>query len=129
MRKEIPDLVRQKTLLVLDDLPSARKIVTRFLHRLGFDDVLEASSLQEARDVLEEEKLVLIIADIHLKDGLGFSLMDVLKKQQQDIPILFITSDLDPQSLCLTLHLGQKMDYILKPFSDQILAAKIGDLF
>jgi response regulator of citrate/malate metabolism len=129
MNKEIPDSVRQKTLLVLDDLPSARKIVTRFLNRLGFEDVLEASSLKEARAVLDAEELVLIIADIHLKDGLGFSLMEVIKQRQQDVPILFITSDLDPESLRITLHLGQKMDYLLKPFSDKILAAKIGDLF
>jgi two-component system phosphoglycerate transport system response regulator PgtA len=129
MNQPLPDAILSKTVLVIDDVQSAQKVVSRILTRLGFTNVLGAKSLAEAYQIIDETYLGLIITDIHLKDGAGFALIDALKQRERFVPILFITSDMDPESWETVQKLGQKMTYLLKPFSPETLAAKIQELF
>jgi len=128
MNQPLPDAILSKTVLVIDDVQSAQKVVSRILTRLGFTNVLGAKSLAEAYQIIDETYLGLIITDIHLKDGAGFALIDALKQRERFVPILFITSDMDPESWETVQKLGQKMTYLLKPFSPETLAAKIQEL-
>lgn len=115
------------TVLVVDDIPSARKIVVRLLQQLGFTSIVEASSLQTAIEVIESKYLGLIISDIHLKDGKGVELLEAITQRERSIPLLFVSSDLDlgreshPPSSSLVL-------YMTKPFSKHILQDKIAEL-
>jgi CheY-like chemotaxis protein len=129
MNQPLSDAILSKTVLVIDDVQSAQKVVSRILTRLGFTNVLGAKSLADAYQIIDETYLGLIITDIHLKDGAGFALIDALKQRERFVPILFITSDMDPESWETVKKLGQKMTYLLKPFSPETLAAKIQELF
>jgi CheY-like chemotaxis protein len=128
MNQPLSDAILSKTVLVIDDVQSAQKVVSRILTRLGFTNVLGAKSLADAYQIIDETYLGLIVTDIHLKDGAGFALIDALKQRERFVPILFITSDMDPTSWETVQKLGQKMTYLLKPFSSETLAAKIQEL-
>ena len=117
-----------KSLLVVDDIPSARKVTMRFLTRLGFKSIKEASSRAEAAEVITNTYISLIISDIHLKDGMGFAILDTLIELERSIPILFITSDFDESAYEAAQSYGRKIDYLLKPFSPESLSEKISVL-
>ncbi|MCA1797473.1 MAG: response regulator, partial [Geobacteraceae bacterium] len=53
-----------KRILVIDDSSTMRKIVSRSLRQAGldFDEILEASDGQEALNLLENEKIDLILS-------------------------------------------------------------------
>jgi len=124
----LSDATLSKTLLVVDDIPSARKIVVRILSKLGFKQIKEASSIAEATLAIDNNYLGLIITDVHLKDGEGFALLDELKTRERAVPIIFITSDMESDSFEKAKKLGQKIGYLLKPFSPHVLASKIEEL-
>ena len=67
----IDDLPRDLEILIVDDVPSARKVVSRFLSSLGFDHLSESGSGQEALDLLQQREFHLVVTDLHLKDMLG----------------------------------------------------------
>jgi len=83
-----------------------------------------ASSLKEAKEVLEEYDYNLIILDWMLPDGSG---VDFLKKQRQNylnIPVLLLSSKSDANEKVEALDAGAD-DYLEKPFSNIELLARI----
>lgn len=112
-------------ILVVDDVPSARRVLVRMLRTLGFADLIEVSSVTEALATVSTSPVELIIADVHLKDGMG---TDILSKMQEDgaapIPFLFITSDMEKETFIKAIKMGAG-SYLLKPFSPTNLESKI----
>lgn len=79
--------------------------------------------LQDAKTFLEKETMDLIILDITLPDGNGFSFYEnVLNKK--DIPVIFLTARDEEDDIVKGLNLGAS-DYITKPFSTKELIARI----
>ena len=125
MENKISDKIsKHTTILVIDDIPSARRITLRLLNMLGFEKLLEAGSLEEARKVIGENYLGLIISDIHLRDGKGTDLFAHFKEIQRDIPTILITSDMEEGTFKEALKNGATT-YLLKPFSSKHLVEKL----
>ncbi|MBS7008097.1 response regulator transcription factor [Anaerostipes sp.] len=83
----------------------------------------KAYSLAEARDLYLREHADLVLLDVNLPDGEGFSFCSWVKGQS-DLPVLFLTArDLEEDAL-KGYGLGAE-DYITKPFSMRILKHKI----
>jgi len=81
-------------------------------------------SVSEARDIVEKEEFDLIILDVNLPDGDGFSLCSSIKKEKKEIPIIFLTAkDLEKDAI-RGFDLGAD-DYVTKPFNINILKKKI----
>ena len=73
-----------------------------------------ADSVKSARQAIEEEIPELVILDINLPDGDGFSLFREIR-ESSDVPILFLSArDADSDRL-FGLGLGAD-DYMVKPF-------------
>lgn len=82
-----------------------------------------AHSIREAKEIYQEEKIDLILLDVNLPDGEGFSFCEWVKKQKE-VPVLFLTArDLEEDAL-KGYELGAE-DYVTKPFSMKILLKKI----
>ena len=61
------------TVLVVDDEPIVRDVVTRYLRRDGFDTV-EAESGEEARAIIESRAPSLVVLDVMLPGVSGLDL-------------------------------------------------------
>lgn len=71
----------------------------------------------------KENKAELILLDINLGDGSGFSLCKKLR-ENTDIPILFISARTSDDDKIVALNIGGD-DYVQKPYSLGVLLAKV----
>lgn len=109
-------------LLVVEDDPSIVKNLAEFLVREGFL-VKSAFGGQEALQKLKTEAFDLILLDIALTDGNGFSLCPFIKAEYR-LPIIFLTASDDEYSTVTGFTLGAD-DYIAKPFRPRELVMRI----
>ena len=110
-----------KILLVEDD-KSIVYALTDFLYSEGFS-VLYADGQKCALELLKSEPFDLILLDVCLLDGNGFSLCAEIKKQYT-IPVIFLTASSDEGSIVTGLDIGAD-DYISKPFKPRELISRI----
>ena len=111
----------EKILVIEDDWELNRSLCAGLSG--GGYGVFPAHTLAEGRALLQEESFSLVLLDVNLPDGEGFSLCREIKIDR-DIPVLFLTArDLECDVL-YGLELGAE-DYITKPFSLKVLLKKI----
>lgn len=117
------DLARS-AILVLDDDDDVRAVITRCLERLGYA-VVAASSLAEARTALASHDVIIVLADVTLRDGeSGLTLLEELTEQGSSIDVIVMTANSDVSSAVGALKNGA-YDYLCKPFPVEVLSAAI----
>lgn len=108
-------------ILVVDDEPNIRDLLSTGLSFAGFKVKTVANGAATISAVLEEEP-DLIILDVMLPDMNGFSVTKRLRGAGFTAPILFLTAKDDTQDKIEGLNAGGD-DYVTKPFSlDEIVA-------
>ena len=115
-----------KKILLVDDEPDLLKMAADILKDAGFETVLTAPGAKEAVAAAKQEKPDLIILDVMLPDGDGFSLMKQLRTFT-DVPVIFLTAKDEAADKLAGLGLGAD-DYISKPFMPQDLLLRIYDI-
>lgn len=113
--------MRNKVLLVEDDHLIVENL-TEFLTREGFE-IRSADGQQKAMELLEEHKFDLILLDITLAQGNGYSVCTAVKALYH-IPIIFLTARDDEFSVVTGLDMGAD-DYISKPFRPRELVSRM----
>ncbi|GAA4570003.1 response regulator transcription factor [Planotetraspora kaengkrachanensis] len=113
-------MTAQARLLVVDDEPNIRELLSVSLRYAGFD-VVTASDGREAVQVAERTRPDLIVLDVMLPDMDGFAVAARLKATGRRIPAVFLTARDASDDKLAGLALGD--DYVTKPFSlDEVLA-------
>lgn len=110
--------------LIVDDSSVMRKIVERALRQAGLDltRVLEAGSGGEGLELLEQERVDLIVSDINMPnmDGLEFLRQVQRRSLAEGVPIVMITTESGEEHVREALAAGAQ-GYIRKPFTpDQV---------
>lgn len=82
----------KKHVLVVDDEPSVASISAEFLRRGGFE-VEIAADLQLAESKIKERRADLVLLDINMPDGDGFSFLRRIKIDHPELKIVFFTAD------------------------------------
>ena len=101
-------------LLLLEDDPGLIDGLKYSLERNGFD-VTVASSVREASAYLQERNdYALLLLDVTLPDGTGFEICERVRKQNNQIPIIFLTASDEEVNIIRGLD-GGGDDYITKP--------------
>ena len=115
------DVDRRRRVLVIDDEPTVRDVVSRYLDADGYR-VDSAADGHAARKLLEEPA-DLVILDLTLPgmDGLAF-LRDI--RMTSDVPVIVLTARTDEMDRVVGLELGAD-DYVIKPFSPRELSARV----
>ena len=108
--------------LLVEDNKNISKALTYSLEKNKYE-VLNAETITKAQDLLNQDKIDLIILDITLPDGNGFDLYKYIK-EKYDISTIFLTAKDDEDNIVKGLELGAE-DYITKPFSTRELLARI----
>lgn len=110
-----------KILLVEDDGQIAAYL-GELLRAEGFDTQI-AGSKKEASECLLVQAFDLVLLDVSLPDGNGFSICAEIKKEYE-IPVIFLTASGDEYSVVAGLDMGAD-DYIAKPFRPRELISRI----
>ncbi len=110
-----------KILLVEDDRTIVGNL-TDYLQSEGFY-VLSVSGQTAALELLSEEKADLVLLDVSLAEGNGFSACSAIKKDY-NLPVIFLTASGDEYSTVTGFDLGAD-DYIPKPFRPRELVSRI----
>lgn len=115
-----------RTVLVVDDEMRIRKLVADFLLREGYS-ILEADNGKTALEMVEKEKVDLIILDVMMPEHDGFTVCREIRKKS-DIPVLMLTAKGEEIDQLFAFEIGAD-EYITKPFSPKILTARVNAIF
>jgi DNA-binding response OmpR family regulator len=110
------------SVLVVDDEPSVRDVVVRYLRQEGYA-TLEAGDGEEARSLLEREMPSLIVLDLMLPGIDGLSLCRWIR-ERSETPVIMVTALGEEGDRLTGLEVGAD-DYITKPFSPRELVARV----
>jgi DNA-binding response OmpR family regulator len=110
--------IETANVLVVDDEGAIRYSVSKTLQRVGYN-VTEASSGEEALDLLESSQYDVVLTDIRMPPGLdGVELVRRIKESDPDIIVILMTGYPSLGTAVEALRLGAH-DYLIKPSSSQ----------
>jgi PAS domain S-box-containing protein len=117
-----------ETVLVVDDEPSVRMLVTEVLEDMGFTSI-EAEDGKIGLKILESGRRIdLLITDVGLPGGInGRQLADAGIVLRPDLKILFITGYAE-NAVVGDGHLKRGMQVVTKPFAMDELARRVKDV-
>ena len=113
------------TVLVVDDEPMLRNLLSHLLHLEGYK-VLEAEDGLTALDVVATEKPDLVLLDVMLPARNGLDVLGDLRRSS-DIPVILVSARAEEDDRVAGLRLGAD-DYVTKPFSAAELSARVESL-
>ena len=112
--------------IIVDDMPLA---IASLKYELEEGFINKIDILDTAEGVVDAAKKIrslspdLIFLDIHMGDGDGFDLLDIIQGQQ--VQVIFTTASKDH---AIQAFKYAACDYLLKPISREMLSAAIGKL-
>ncbi|MBI5691227.1 MAG: response regulator transcription factor [Verrucomicrobia bacterium] len=119
-----PARTQPKPLIVIvEDEADLANLVAGHLERVGMHTQI-CNRAQHALKFLKRNFANLILLDINLPDQSGFALAEELKAADINIPIIFLTGNVEETSKVRGLDMGGD-DYVTKPFSYAELTARI----
>lgn len=110
-----------KILMVEDDFALA--MGTEYALKSEGYDVTHAGSLSEAGGMLDDS-IDLILLDVMLPDGTGFSFCKEVRDANNQVPIIFLTAVSEEANIVQGLELGAD-DYVTKPYRVKELISRI----
>jgi two-component system chemotaxis response regulator CheY len=120
--------MKKERVLVVDDMMTMRKLVTKCCKEIGFTDFVEAADGALAFAELEKANppIGLVISDWNMPNLTG---LDFLKKVRADarfkaLPFVLVTAEAEQSQVVEAVKAGVT-NYVVKPFTAQILKEKL----
>jgi signal transduction histidine kinase len=112
-------------ILVVEDERSQRLMIMTMLKSHGFE-TLGAENGAEGAELARQHSPDLILSDIHMERGDGYSMLNAIRNDQatSTIPVIFITGMADHHAMRQSMQLGAD-DFIPKPFTSEDLLAAV----
>jgi CheY-like chemotaxis protein len=122
------DIGHGETVLVIDDEPILRMLITDVLQENGYQ-ALEAKDGPSGLKIIESDaRIDLLITDVGLPGGMnGRQVADAARKARPDLKVLFITGYAE-NAVLGNGTLSPGMQVMTKPFEISAMAAKIRDM-
>ena len=112
----------EKLILVVDDSKTNLFIASNMLS--ADYQVITLSSAKKMFNILEKVKPDLILLDIEMPEMDGFEALKLLRADETDIPVIFLTVMNDPELEARGIRLGA-VDFLYKPLSKSMLLERI----
>ena len=119
--------LRNKKILLVDDEKELLNITEAALRNEGFFNIYTAENCMEALKIAKNQPVALMLLDVMLPDGDGFSLFRKIREISQ-APAIFLTAKGEAEDKIRGLELGAD-DYIVKPFLMKELTLRIMAVF
>ena len=111
--------------LIVDPDPEETAVLEVQFAGQGYDVSIERS-IKGALRSLDADGYDIVVSEINLADGQGFELLEQMRKNgHTQMPLMFVSSDRAQSSVDRGLELGAA-DYVVKPTSAAVIAAKAG---
>jgi two-component system chemotaxis response regulator CheY len=116
--------------LVVDDFATMRRIIKNILLQLGFKNILEADDGTTAWEILNKEKVDLIISDWNMPKMTGIELLKKVRGDDRfkDLPFLMVTAEAQKENIVEAVKY-RVSQYIVKPFTPETLQEKLKKIF
>ena len=122
-RGEQKDTSAPKTVLLIDDDESLRRVVEYNLHEEGYR-VLTAADGISGLETFHAEAVDLVLTDVRMPEMDGLELLTRVNAMQPDLPVIMLTAHGTINSAVEAMKLGA-FDYLTKPFHREQLKAAV----
>jgi PAS domain S-box-containing protein len=117
-----------ETVLVVDDEPSVRMLITDILGDRGYTVIEAGDSVSGLKILQSSARIDLLVSDVGLPGGMnGRQMADAGRERRPELKVLFITGYAE-NSVIGNGHLEPGMQVLTKPFVVEALAARVRDL-
>lgn len=115
--------------LIVDDYATMLRIIRNLLKQIGFENIDEASDGGRAYQMMKLNKYGLVISDWNMEPVTG---IDLLRQVRSDpdlkaTPFIMVTAESKTDNVVEAKKAGVS-NYIVKPFSSEILKGKIASV-
>ena len=126
----LPDTLKNKHLLVVDDVASMRNMTKTVLRSAGFNKIQEAQDGVIALSLLKIKPVDLVICDWTMPNMNGLELFKACAANEKlkNIPFLMLTGSSDIKKVKEAISAGVT-DYIVKPYKQDDFIGKIVSKF
>lgn len=111
---------------VVEDEKDLNELVKRYLEKEGYE-VRSYLTFKEALIGAQADDVSLWVLDIMLDQGSGFELLEIIKSETPNVPIIFMSARDQEFDRIIGLEKGSD-DYITKPFSPKELVLRINNI-
>lgn len=113
------------TILCIDHEPTMGVVLEDSLSRIGHQPVL-AGSVEEGLRALAQQQVDLIISDCRMPDVSGHDLLDHIREEGLEIPVILTTGYASVEDAVLSMRKGA-VDYLTKPFRFEALRIAVNN--
>lgn len=125
---EAPRAEQGETVLIVDDEPSVRMLVSEVLEDLGYTAVEAADGPTGLKIMQSDVRLDLLVTDVGLPGGMnGRQMADAGRELRPELKVLFITGYAE-NAVIGNGHLEPGMQLMTKPFVMEVLASRIREM-
>jgi two-component system chemotaxis response regulator CheY len=117
--------------LIVDDMGTLRKLINKQLNEIGHQNVTQGADGEAAWNLLEQhfnekKPFDFIISDWNMPKMTGIELLKKVRGDERfnKLPFLMLTAETEKEKVADALASGVS-NYILKPFTKEILMSKI----
>ena len=111
-----------QNILIIEDDPDLNQTIGYALEKAGYG-VFRADSIRKAETIFVRERICLVLLDVNLPDGEGYTFCR-WAKAQREVPVIYLTAR-DLEEDALEGYESGAEDYVTKPFSMKILLKKL----
>lgn len=113
-------------ILIVDDFATMRRILKNILKQLGFKNLVEADDGTTAWEVLEGQRIDLIISDWNMPKMTGLELLKKVRASDayKKTPFLMVTAEAQKQNVIEAVQAGVS-NYVVKPFTAEAISDKL----
>lgn len=116
----------KKVICIVEDEKAINDLVAQYLKKEGYE-TRSYYTYEEANVHVSDEDVSLWILDIMLDDKSGFDLIEEIRAQGKDIPVIFMSARDKEFDRIIGLEKGSD-DYITKPFSPKELVLRVNNV-
>lgn len=116
----------KKVICVVEDEKAINDLVAQYLKKEGYE-VRSYYTYEEASEHVSDDDVHLWILDIMLDDKSGFDLIEEIRLQGRDIPVIFMSARDKEFDRIIGLEKGSD-DYITKPFYPKELVLRVNNV-
>ncbi|RJX29369.1 MAG: response regulator [Desulfurivibrio sp.] len=109
-------------ILVVDDSRVMRRIISSFLAKMGFSDILEASDVGAALKIIAAGQVAVVISDYSMPGRSGLELLKAIRRDpaNREMPFVMITAEAQLGQIVAAFREGAHQ-YITKPFTSEYM--------
>ena len=116
----------KKVITIVEDEKDLNELVKRYLEREGYE-VRSYLTYDEASQHTNDDDVHLWILDIMLGDKSGFDLIEEIRQNDSQVPVIFMSARDKEFDRIIGLEKGSD-DYITKPFSPKELVLRVNNI-